>query len=76
MSIIGSKNIKAMSIMSTKSDGGKARDKHCFGTTIKAKKCGGNKISGKNFGRHRTEDHGGKEPERVEICTQDECEHC
>ena len=73
MSIAGSKNNKAMSVMSTKSDGGKAFDKHCFGVTTKGKNCDGKKISGKHFARHRTDEHGGKQPERVDLCTKDGC---
>jgi hypothetical protein len=63
MSIIGAKSTKstknnnankvskAESVMSTKSDGGKALDKHCYAINAKNKvKCEGKKISGKNWG--------------------------
>jgi hypothetical protein len=60
MSIAGAKSNKAESVMTTKSGGGKARDKHCFGITTKGKECNGKKISGANFGRHRKEEHEGK----------------
>jgi hypothetical protein len=76
MSIAGSKNNKAMSVMSTKSRSGAALDKHCFGITTKGKECNGKKISGAHFGRHRKEEHEGKEPEKIKTCTKDGCEHC
>jgi hypothetical protein len=76
MSITGSKNNKAMSVMSTKSDGGKALDKHCFGTTTKGKECNGKIISGKNFSRHVKEEHEGNKPETIKACIKDGCEHC
>jgi hypothetical protein len=75
MSIAGSKRNKAESVMSTKSTGGKALDKHCFGTTIKGKQCNGSKISGANFSRHKNVEHGGKDDFKVEVC-KDGCQYC
>jgi hypothetical protein len=76
MSVTGSKRGKAESIMSTKSTGGKALDRHCFGITIKGKKCGGKKISGSNFCRHRKEDHKDQEDLKSEVCNKEGCLNC
>jgi hypothetical protein len=73
MSIAGSKRNKAESVMSMKSDGGKAYDKHCFGITTKGKECNGKKISGKHFARHRKEEHGGKEDLIIKVCSKEGC---
>jgi hypothetical protein len=80
MSIFGSKSSKAISVTSSATIRGANKDKHCFGTTTKGKQCNGKRIGGKNFGRHRTDEHGGKQPEKVEDCNQDHpedgCRHC
>jgi hypothetical protein len=70
------KSKRADSVVSAKSAGGKALDKHCFAINIETDEvCKGKKHSGAGWSKHKKVSKHDKDY-KGEICTSVACNHC